>query len=145
MTGSVAVAAPSALLDTDTLSEIIRGRDAGIAAAARDYVASHGSLTFSIITRYEILRGLRAKGAQRQLSLFDAQCRASEILPLTDDVIVTAADIYAHLYRGGQLIGDADTLIAATAMVNGLVLVTNNVAHYQRVPGLTVARWRAPT
>jgi len=54
-----------ALLDTDTLSEIMKGRDAHVRAHARRYVATFGHFTFSIITRYEILRGLKARGAIR--------------------------------------------------------------------------------
>ena len=47
-------------------------------------------------------------------------CAASEILPLTDEVIVKAADIYADLKRLGTLVGDGDILIGATALVHGL-------------------------
>lgn len=38
-------------------------------------------------------------------------------------------------------IGDADILIAATALVQGLVLTTNNEAHFRRIPGLRVDNW----
>jgi tRNA(fMet)-specific endonuclease VapC len=78
----------------------------------------------------------------RQVARFQAQSLASTVLPLTDEVVVRAADVYAGLHRSGQLIGDADTLIAATALVAGLSLVTNNLAHYRRVPGLRVTSWR---
>jgi tRNA(fMet)-specific endonuclease VapC len=124
------------------LSEVIKGRDEAIAREALAYLSTNGRFTFSIITRYEILRGLKTRGAARQLAQFEAQCHASEILPLTDDIVIRAADIYASLHRAGRLIGDADTLIAATALVHGLTLVTNNTGHYRRVPGLTVISWR---
>ncbi|MEO5952584.1 MAG: PIN domain-containing protein, partial [Chloroflexia bacterium] len=61
--------------------------------------------------------------------------------PLTDDVVEQAADIYASLHRTGQLIGEVDTLIAATALVHNLVLVTNNERHFNRVPGLQIENW----
>jgi tRNA(fMet)-specific endonuclease VapC len=54
-------------------------------------------LSFSIITRYEILRGLKAKGAVKQLVTFDRFCDANIILPLTDEVIIKASNIYALL------------------------------------------------
>ena len=54
-----------ALLDTDTLSEIMKGRDAHVRNNARQYLATFGHFTFSIMTRYEILRGLKARGATR--------------------------------------------------------------------------------
>jgi tRNA(fMet)-specific endonuclease VapC len=50
------------LLDTDILSAVMRQQPAAL-AHARAYLAVHHHLTFSIITRYEILRGLHAKKA----------------------------------------------------------------------------------
>lgn len=46
-----------ALLDTDTLSEIMKQRDPHVQANARRYLATFSRFTFSIMTRYEILRG----------------------------------------------------------------------------------------
>jgi len=89
---------PPALLDTDTLSEVMKGRDPQVQQRARQYLASYGCFTFSIITRYEILRGLRAKGAIRQIAAFEERCHKSNVLPLTDEVIVQAANIYADLH-----------------------------------------------
>lgn len=135
---------PPVLPDTDTLSEVMKGRDLQVQRRARQYLASYGRFTFSIITRYEILRGLKAKRAARQIAIFEERCRKSLVLPLTDDVIVQAADIYADLHGRGQLISDADILIAATALVRGLTLVTENIAHFRRIPGLSIKNWRSP-
>jgi len=135
---------PPALLDTDTLSEVMKGRDPQVRQHAQRYLARHSCFTFSIITRYEILRGLKAKEATRQIAAFEERCRQSIVLPLTDEVIVQAADIYADLYRQGQLISDADILVAATALVHGLVLITGNTAHFGRISGLCIESWRAP-
>jgi tRNA(fMet)-specific endonuclease VapC len=99
------------------------------------------ALAFSMITRYEILRGLRAKNATSQLQAFDRFCGTCLIVPLTDDVVVRAADIYAALRQRGELIGDADILIAATALSHGLAVVTNNETHFRRVSGLGVENW----
>ena len=44
----------------------------------------------------------------------------NQALPITDRVIERAAELYADLYKRGQLIGDADILIAATALASGL-------------------------
>lgn len=138
------MAMPLALLDTDTLSEIMKGRDPHVQQKARQYLATHGPFRFSILTRYEILRGLKAKHAIHQVALFEQRCQRSHVLPLTDDVIVRAADTYAFLHQRGQLISDADILIAATAMFHGLVLISENVAHFSRIPDLAVESWRVP-
>ena len=132
------------LVDTATLSEVIKGKDERVAQRARDYLDHHLSFTFSILTRYENLRGLMAKEARRQIQRFEEQCQRSRVLPLTDEIVVRAAEIYGDLHRRGGIIGDADTLIAATALVHGLPVTTENVDHFLRVQGLRVESWRAP-
>jgi len=131
---------PQVILDTDILSALMR-KNPDVLAVARTYLAQHGQFTISIITRYEILRGLRAKGATKQTTRFELFCVRNKILPITDEVIVQAAEIYADLYKRGELIGDADILIAATAMVNGFGVSTNNEDHFRRVTGLYVENW----
>lgn len=132
-----------AILDTDILSAIMR-REPAVLAQARSYLSLHPQLSISIVTRYEILRGLKAKGATAQLARFEVLCASLQVLPLTDAAIVRAADIYADLYQRGQLIGDADILIAATAIEQGLVLATNNENHHNRIAGLTIENWLKP-
>lgn len=63
------------------------------------------------------------------------------IVGLSDEVIVRRSDIYSYLHKGGKLIGDADILIAATALVNNLAVVTNNENHFRRIAGLKVINW----
>lgn len=128
------------LLDTDVLSLLMR-RDPRALIPARLYLVAHRHLTFSLITRYEILRGLKAKAATTQRAAFERLCLASRVLPVTDEVVVKASDVYAHLHRTGALIADADLLIAATALVHGLAVITNNAKHFSRVPDLTVENW----
>ena len=137
---------PRALLDTDTLSAVMRGAPPQVVAKAREYLAEHRVLTFSIITRYEVLRGLKAKSATTQLQAFDRLCAGSQIVPLTDAAVVKASEIYAELRRRGEPIGDADTLIAASALLHGLSVVTNNIGPVVRSggrpAGSTRTRWR---
>jgi tRNA(fMet)-specific endonuclease VapC len=128
------------LLDTDILSAIMRQQPITL-TYARTYLMAHHRLTFSIITRYEILRGLHTKNATTQLAAFDQLCSVSSILPLTDAITVRAATIYADLHQRGLLIGDADILIAATGLEHGLIVVTNNMHHYRRIPNLQLENW----
>ncbi|PZV10347.1 MAG: VapC toxin family PIN domain ribonuclease [Leptolyngbya sp.] len=129
-----------ALLDTDILSAIMR-QDPVVIPKAQTYLIAHERFTFSIITRYEILRGLKAKGATKQLAAFDRLCDLNTVLPLTDEAIIKASDVYALLRQRGELIGDADILIASTALTSGLCVVTNNLKHFQRIPELKIQNW----
>jgi len=129
-----------ALIDSDILLSIMQ-RNPSALAKAQEYLATHGRFTFSVITKYEILRGLRAVRASKQAEAFDEFCSMSEIISLDDPMAVRAADIYADLKAGGGMIGDADILIAASALVNGLGVVTNNEQHFRRIKGLRVENW----
>lgn len=60
----------------------------------------------------------------------------SRVLPITVKVAQRAADIYGDLRQKGQLINDNDIFIAATALEHGLVLVSNNLNHFQRISSL---------
>ncbi len=128
------------LLDSDTLSFYIK-QYPKVVAEAQNYLRQHQIFTFSIITRFEILRGLKANGATTGIKFFDSLCRQNEIIELSDKIIVRAADIYADLYKTGLLIMDADILIAATALENNLPIVTNNENHFNRISGLQILNW----
>lgn len=128
------------LLDTDILSAIIR-RNPLVISKAQAYLSIHRKLTFSIVTRYEILRGLKAKDAAKQLAAFERFCDVNNVIALSDEVVVKASDIYAFLKKRGELVGDADILIASTALVNELPVVTNNTNHFQRMPDLMIQNW----
>lgn len=52
------------------------------------------------------------------------------------------AQIRAKLERAGNSIGAMDMLIAAHALANDSVLVTNNAREFSRVPGLAVEEWQ---
>jgi tRNA(fMet)-specific endonuclease VapC len=128
------------LLDTDTLSLYFK-KYPKVVAEAQNYLRQHQVFSFSIITRFEILRGLKVKSAAAQLKLFNIFCGQNEVIELNDQIIVLASDIYSDLYKSGQLIADADILIAATALENKLAVVTNNEGHFNRISGLQVLNW----
>jgi tRNA(fMet)-specific endonuclease VapC len=131
---------PRVMLDSDTLSFLLR-RNPIVVARGRTYAVEHKKLTFSLITRYEILRGMKVRSAKVQRKAFEGFCNANMILPLTQSIIDRAAEVYADLHRQGKLIGDADILIAATALEHGFVLATNNTKHFENVAGLQLVNW----
>jgi len=77
---------PQLLLDTDILSAMMR-KNLLVRAKGQSYLDKHGRFTFSIITRYEILRGLKVRQALKQTAFFDKFCARCTILPITDKVV----------------------------------------------------------
>lgn len=63
------------------------------------------------------------------------------VLPFGVEEAKTAALLRARLEEKGTPIGPLDTLIAATALTHGGVLVTRNVREFGRVLGLTTEDW----
>jgi predicted nucleic acid-binding protein len=55
------------ILDTDILSEYLKGHNTIVASNAADYVEEHGFFTFTSVTVFEIVFGLEVKGAHSQL------------------------------------------------------------------------------
>jgi len=132
------------LLDTDTLSEVLKQHNPAVARHAAAYLQAHGQFAFSAFTRFEILRGYKESKATRQLPRFATVCSQSLVLPVTDAIFDQAADLWVIARQGGHPHGDADLIIAATALEHGRELVTGNTPHFAWIPGLTLADWRQP-
>lgn len=132
---------PPSLLDTDILSELFKGH-ALVKARTSEYIHEYNLLTISHITKYEVLKGLKAKKAYKQIDAFTEFCSCNNVLPLSDDAIVKAADIYASLKEEGQIISDGDIFVAAIAIINNLVLITNNTNHFSRIKDLKLDNWK---
>ncbi|WP_058998161.1 type II toxin-antitoxin system VapC family toxin [Leptolyngbya sp. NIES-2104] len=130
----------SYLLDTNIVAAIIKENEKALVQlrTARRFRAR---VCISCITYYETKRGLLYLGATRQLSRFEELCSVVEILLIEDlELIETASRIHADLRRRGRPIQDADILIAATAMIHSLTLISND-ADLQNVQSLSLDNW----
>lgn len=128
-------------LDTDILSLYLKGHPAVEEKAAR-CLQQQGKLAFSVITYYEIMRGLKAAGliskAERFRKFALEEC---DLLPLGPEALDVAAEIYARLGIAGKPLPDADILIAASCLYEDHILVSNNTKHFQRITGLELENW----
>ena len=130
------------ILDTDMLSEVLKRKNPQVLTTARKYLLEHQRLAFSDMTVYEIIRGLKATQATRQLSVFLRTVATSDVFPVSRAVLLRAADLWVEGRLGGHPHDDADLIIAATAIGNQRVLVTGNTIHYAWIKDLQLADWR---
>ena len=128
------------LLDTNIITALLKKNEK--VNRELDKISSQEQEVFiSCITFYEIKRGLLYAKATRQISEFEQQCKKYKVVLLNDlQIIEKAAEIHADLKRKGTPIQDADILIAATAIVKGLILVSND-SDMLRVVDVTVEDW----
>ena len=111
---------------------------------AAEYVREYPRYTISVVTYFEVVRGLRAVRSIRREREFQVFVANTTVLPVTEKIFEAAANVYATLHRQGRLIPDADLLIGATALIHGLAIATNNEDDFRRIPGLTVVNWLRP-
>jgi len=79
------------ILDTDILSEYLKGHDPAVAGQAARYAAEHGVFMFTSVTVYEIAFGLELKGAYAQLQRAMAWMNQNEaITPAAGDYLAAA-------------------------------------------------------
>ena len=64
-----------------------------------------------------------------------------EIIPLGKEVVEIFGIYKEKLERSGTPLVDFDLILAACAMTNNLVLVTNNTKHFKRIEGLKITDW----
>ena len=127
-------------LDTNIITAFLK-KDLRVVSRVSDYLESFDRLTINIISYYEILRGLEDLGNKEKLRKFEEFVQENEFISIGKDTVIKAAEIYAYLKKQGNLIEDAYILMASIAIVENLVLVTNNIKHFERIESLTTENW----
>lgn len=120
------------LVDTNVLSELARpGPDPGVV----EWASRTQEMALSVITVDEILFGLSRRPNQRVRSWFetflDSYCT---VLAVDEQIARRSAVLRARLAASGRARTQADMMIAATAELHGLTLVTRNVRDFGGCP-----------
>jgi tRNA(fMet)-specific endonuclease VapC len=126
--------------DTNILTAYFKGHPK-VVQKMSSYQRQFGRLKLNLLSYYELLRGYKDLGSPQKLRRFREFASRCEILDVDLAVMEQASDIYVALKQAGNLIEDADILIAAIAIVNNLVLVTDNIKHFSRIDGLQIENW----
>lgn len=128
------------ILDTNIVTAQINQQERVI-RKIQEVLDQGGNIFISVITDYEINRGLFASHAIKKSIIYETLRKQYRMLWL-DDLRISekAAEIYADLKQRGQLIQDADILIAATALCADFTVVSDD-EHFTRIPALAVENW----
>ena len=127
------------LLDTNIVIYTLKNRPQQVKRRFQDH---HGRIGISAVTLGELVFGAEhSQQAERNLTDIEAMVARLAVLPFDEKAAYHFGQIRAELYRTGQPIGPYDMMIAGQARSLGLILVTNNVKEFERVPGLVLEDW----
>jgi tRNA(fMet)-specific endonuclease VapC len=126
-------------LDTNICSYILRQRPASM--VARFAQLNPEGLWLSAVVAAELRYGAAKLGQPRFHAAVEAWLAGFDVRDWSSDASHHYAQLRAALEKAGKPIGGMDMMIAAHAMAEDSVLVTNNAREFHRVPGLAVEEW----
>ena len=127
------------LLDTNIVIYVLKRRPVEVLSV---FNANANRMAISSITLAELLHGAeKSTRVQQNLTAIEDFCSRLEVLPYGAKAAQHYGAIRAALEKQGQPIGVNDLHIAGHARSEGLILVTNNLAEFVRVPSLEVENW----
>ena len=129
------------LLDTNIVIYVLKRRPLEILST---FNANASRMAMSSITLADLINGAeRSQRVNENLAAIEDFCSRLEVLPYGAKAAQHYGAIRAALEKIAQPIGVNDLHVAGHARSEGLVLVTNNVAEFERVPALELENWVA--
>jgi tRNA(fMet)-specific endonuclease VapC len=124
------------ILDTCFVVAVEREARRGQPGPAMAFLEKHPAETLAI--PFTVAGELACGQSASARRAWELLCRPYPVLPWTKEIAWQYGEIYRALAARSELIGANDMWIAATALAQGLPVVTNNVSEFSRVPGLSV-------
>ena len=127
------------LLDTNIVIYVLKRRPVEVLST---FNVNASRMAISSITLAELLHGAeKSSRVSENLAAVEDFCSRLQVLPYGPKAAQHYGAIRAALEKLGQPIGVNDMHIAAHARSEGLVLVTNNMGEFARVPALEAENW----
>jgi len=128
------------MLDTNICIYIIKKRPETVREKLKQYDV--GDVALSSITVSELYYGAyKSQHVDRNLLALEHFLRPFDILDFDSQASKRYGKIRAALERSGNIIGGLDMLIAAHALSEDMILITNNTKEFKRVEGLELDNW----
>jgi tRNA(fMet)-specific endonuclease VapC len=127
------------LLDTNIVIYVLKRRPIEVLSV---FNQNASRMAISAITLSELYHGAeKSSKVGENLAAIEDFCSRLDVLPYSSKAAQHYGAIRAGLEKLGQPIGVNDLHIAAHARSEGLIMVTNNVGEFARVPALEVENW----
>lgn len=130
------------LLDTNACIAHLRGTSTSVTTHL--VAAGPGQVALSSVVKAELRYGAeRSANPSKNHAQLQAFFASLPSLPFDDSASEVYGRIRAKLETQGTPIGPNDLMIAATALSNGLILVTHNTSEFSRVAALQIEDWQS--
>ncbi len=126
-------------LDTDIIIEYFRGNEA--IKNKIENLGDNDSIGLTWLSVYEFFKGIFASGKFDEEMFLKKFVESAVMLEESYESTKIGGDIYGTLKRNGNLLNDADIIIASIVKSRDSVLATNNEEHFRRINGLKVENW----
>ena len=123
------------LIDSDVLINFLKGEEIAIKTIKK---LQNKPLYISVISVGEILEGLLETKNMKKLSSFKELLKTVTTINIDFQIIEKFASVRKFLRKKGLLIDNFDLLIASTCLTRDLILISNNISHFKRIPGLKI-------
>lgn len=127
------------MLDTNIVIYTMKNRPLPVRKMFKQH---QEQICISTVTLGELVFGAEhSQQVERNLADIEAMSSRLEVLTFSDKAAYHFGQIRSCLYRKGEPIGPYDMMIAGHARAEGLILVTNNIKEFTKVPGLLLENW----
>jgi len=128
------------IFDTDICIYWLKGND-GI--EKKILQAGLSNILITVITECELYYGAcKSAKKEKNLAVVEELKKKIQTLHTLEGVASHYGKIKSALESKGEPVDDADLLIASLALINGSTLVTNNIDHFKKIPGLNIENWK---
>jgi tRNA(fMet)-specific endonuclease VapC len=127
------------LLDTNICIYIINAKPPAVLARFQQY--RMGDVGMCSVVAAELAFGVAKSESVRNRQALEMFLAPLTILPFDASAAWIYGELRSDLERRGTPIGSMDTMIAAHALSQQAVLITNNTREFSKVPGLQLDNW----
>lgn len=130
------------LIDTDIIIYSLKGNE----TVNKNLLANKNiPKSISVITYGELVYGARkSKHVEKNVATVKRVSELFSVVELNKEIIEIFGEIKARLELSGTRLEDMDLMIGSTALYLNQVLVTNNEAHFSKIPDLKIENWTKP-
>jgi tRNA(fMet)-specific endonuclease VapC len=128
------------MLDTDICSYLIKQRP--ISVLKRFEAVSEDKICISVVTLAELIYGIeRSSSTKINLPVVKNFVNCLSVLPWDYSTAESYGKLRTFLEQKGTPIGNMDLMIATHALSKNMIIITNNIRHFEKVPQLRIENW----